>query len=316
MAQTTEADLDGWLTEEQVLAGTGVGRPTFERWRAKGLIPEARRQSLGRGLGTTRYLYPPMASAVVLRLAELRRERKGFDHWFWQLWLEGYPVNIVRNADDRLLHLHKLRLKLRDHPQLNEQLRRGVRRSATRADPHRSIFRHLRAPDGRRHLFKWALAVGVGGDALIDLTEESPSTDAFLKATGATELPDRELEFDKMSFERMRKILRSATVAELEQVRQDCRALQYLITLAEKIDWHRVRASLTLPRQGVPGGRSGPIAPFERLVSLWRSFDTRTCLIPFLIFVRRLPEYGSELDERLASMGIELQSLAETASIP
>ena len=54
--------------------------------------------------------------------------------------------------------------------------------------------------------------------------------------------------------------------------------------------------------------------PSRVLVSLWRSFDTRAFVIPYLIFVRSLPGYRYELDETFASKAIELRALADAAA--
>ena len=50
---------------------------------------------------------------------------------------------------------------------------------------------------------------------------------------------------------------------------------------------------------------------FVRLIGLWDNLDFRAYLIPFLMFVRSRPGYGYELDERFASLEIELQALSE-----
>jgi hypothetical protein len=52
-------DKDGWLTEQEILVTVGISHFTFVRLRALGLVPKGNRESLGRGVGTTPYLYPP-----------------------------------------------------------------------------------------------------------------------------------------------------------------------------------------------------------------------------------------------------------------
>jgi hypothetical protein len=49
----------GWLTEKQLIANTGGGSFTLDRWRREGLIPWDRR-FLGFGEGTVT-VYPPIA---------------------------------------------------------------------------------------------------------------------------------------------------------------------------------------------------------------------------------------------------------------
>ena len=97
-------------------------------------------------------------------------------------------------------------------------------------------------------------------------------------------------------------------MSDIELARLDCKRLAGLVALAASLDWRRVRDVLGVTRQGGP---ATPIAPFERLIGLWDNLDFRACLIPFLMFVRGQPGYHYELDERFASLEIELQALAE-----
>jgi hypothetical protein len=96
-------DTAGWLTEEQLIAETGVRPFTLDRRRREGLVPWNRR-FLGFEVGS-RTVYPPIAVAMVRRVQELQREFKGVDRWRWTLWLEGYPVDIVKWHSDRLIRL-------------------------------------------------------------------------------------------------------------------------------------------------------------------------------------------------------------------
>jgi hypothetical protein len=90
-------DTAGWLTEEQLIAETGIGRFTLDRRRRQGLVPWARR-FLGIGVGT-RTVYPPIAVPMLRRLQELQQAFKGVDRWRWALWLEGHPVDIIKWHD-------------------------------------------------------------------------------------------------------------------------------------------------------------------------------------------------------------------------
>ncbi len=226
---------------------------------------------------------------------------------FWGLWLDGYPVDVVRWTDERLELLQK-KFAGAKHADINAAATQFARQSAKRTSPHRVLFRHLQEQEGRRSLLSWAGAVGVGiGPALSLYTgADSALTVAFRKAAGADGAPDPALEIEKMSVAKLRSILARASADEIEQARRDCKTISDLIALAEAVDWRRVRARLDVPRQGVSGGRGGPIEPFESLASLWRSLDTRASVIPYLIFVRSLPGYRYELDETLASKAVEL----------
>ena len=111
-----------------------------------------------------------------------------------------------------------------------------------------------------------------------------------------------------MSFARLHKIITGASVSDIEMARLDCNRLAGLVRLAASLDWRMVRDALGVTHRGGP---ATPIEPFERLIGLWDNLDFRACLIPFLMFVRSLPGYRYELDERFASLEIELQALSE-----
>ena len=142
-------DRDGWLTEEELLAAAGIGHFTFVRLRALGLVPKSSRQSLGRGVGSTRYLYPPIAIPMIRQAVELRKARMGDDSLFWGLWLDGLPVDIVRWIDQRLKLLLKKVAGRTTPANVNEAARLIARQPAKRTSPHRALFRHLQEQEGR-----------------------------------------------------------------------------------------------------------------------------------------------------------------------
>lgn len=306
-------DNDGWLTEEELLAAAGIGHFSFVRLRALGFVPRGNRQSLGRGVGTTPFLYPPIAVPMIKRAGELRKNRPGNDGVFWGLWLDGYPVDVASWIDGRLKPLQET-TKNATRNDINAVSRATAREPAKRASPHRTIFRHLQEQKGRRNFLSWAGAVGVGIEPALSLYTADPELlPAFNKALGSAAPPDQDLELENMSVSRLRDVITKASAEELEQARRDCKTIGDLVALAETVDWRKVRARLDVPRQGVNEGRGGPIEPFERLISLWRSFDARAVVIPYLIFVRGLPGYRYELDETFASKAVELRALAEIA---
>jgi hypothetical protein len=250
---------------------------------------------------------------MIRRVVKLRKARAGVDGVFWGLWLDGYPVDVIRWTDERLKRL-QAKSTGKTHADVKAVARQLARQPAKRTSPHRAIFRHLQEQQGRRNLLSWAAAIGVGIEPALGLyMNGSALTAAFEKGVGAAGVPDSALEVEKMSVPRLRDILAKAGLDELEQARRDCKTISDLVSVAGTIDWRRVRARLDVPRQGVNEGRGGPIKPFERLISLWRSFDTRAFLIPYLIFVRSLPGYRYELDETLASKAIELRALADVS---
>ena len=298
-------DTAGWLTEEQLIAETGIGPLTLDRRRREGLVPWDRR-FLGFGVGT-RTVYPPIAVPMIRRLQELQQAFKGVDRWRWALWLEGYPVDIIE-WHDRLLRL-KNRAEALAKGNIKTVVVQVAGKGRLRGKPHQPIFDHVRQWQARQAVLEWSVAVGVGAVPPASVyTPGSPAAKALSKATSAAQPADPSLEIEKMSFERLHKIITSASVSDVELARLDCNRLAGLVTLAASLDWHRVRDALGVTHQGGP---ATPIAPFERLIGLWGNLDFRACLIPFLMFVRSRPGYRYELDERFASLEVELQALSE-----
>jgi len=298
-------DRADWLTEEQVIAETGIGQFTLDRRRREGLVPWNRR-FLGFELGT-RTVYPPIAVPIIRRVQELQREFKGVDHWRWALWLEGYPVDILRWNGDHLLQLKK-RAEAMAKGNIKTTVVEVVGKGRLRGKPHQPLFNRVRQWQARQAVLEWSITIGVGALPPASIyTPGSSAAKAFRNATGSPEPPDPSLEMEKMSFARLHKILTSAGPGDIELARLDCNRLAGLVTLAASLDWHGVRETLGITHQGGP---ASPIAPFERLIGLWKNLDFRACLIPFLVFVRSRPGYRYELDERFASLEIELQALA------
>jgi hypothetical protein len=314
-----QPNFDEWLTEEELFEKTGVGVFNFRRWRSWGLVPKGARSFYGRHKGTGAFPYPPIAVEVIKRLMQLPpRGRSNFDACFWALWLSGYPVDIARWTDKRLAASEKAA----DIAGIDKTTRDAVtakiaRMPAAEASGFRPVWRHLQEQKGRRHLLSWAIAIGVGIEPAISLyAPKSSAAKALAKAVGAGNdvvPPEPALDLERMSLARLRDILDKATASELQQARSDCKTFDDLVRMAEAVDWQKARSALVLPRQGTNEGRRGPIAPFERLIGLWRNFDVRAFVLPYLIFVRRAPGYRHELDERLASYAVELQCHAEAA---
>jgi hypothetical protein len=295
-------ETNGWLTEERLIAETGIGRFTLDRWRRQRLVPWERR-FLDFGVGT-RTVYPPIAVPMIRRLQELGQAFKGVDRWRWALWLEGYPVDIIE-WHDRLLRL-KNKAEALAKGNIKTIVVDAAGKGRPRGKPHQPIFDRVRQWQARQAVLQWSVAVGVGAVAPASVyTPGSPAAKAFLKATSAAQPPDPSLEIEKMSFARLHKIITSASLSDIELARLDCNRLAGLVRLAESLDWRRVRDALRVTHQGGP---ATPIAPFERLIGLWDNLDFCACLIPFLMFVRSRPGYRYELDERFASLEIELRA--------
>jgi hypothetical protein len=301
-----------WLTEEQVIAETGIGMFTLDRWRREGLVPWERR-FLALKIGT-RTVYPPIAVPMVRRVQELRRAGvTGFDRLRDALWAEGYPVDIVRWHDKRLLRLEKLS-EASAKGNIKTAVVDASSKGRLRRNPLQPIFNRMRRPEARRVFLEWGVAIGVGLTAPASIyTPGSPAAKAFSKAVGTGELPEPSLEIENMSFARLREINTRANVSGRELARLDYNRLAGLVKRAASLPWRRIREVLGVTHQGGP---ATPIAPFERLIGLWQNLDFRACLIPFLMFVRSRPCYRYELDERFASLEIELQALSERVTEP
>jgi hypothetical protein len=252
----------------------------------------------------------------------LRLEFKGIDRWRWALWLEGYPVDIVRSVHDRLHQFLKRAKTAGDYLGRRQKQTETADEGETvfeevagkgrlRGKQLQPIFGRLRQQQARRILLEWGVTIGAGVVPPASIyTPGSPAAKAFNKGTGAATAPDPSLEIERMSFPRLYKIVNTASPSDIEQARLDCSRLAGLVKLAASLDWSCVRDAISVTHQGGP---ATPIAPFERLIGLWENLDFRACIIPFLIFVRSRPGYRYELEERFASLEIELRALAEKA---
>jgi hypothetical protein len=304
-------DAAGWLTEQQLIVETGEGKFTLDRLRRAGLIPWRRRFF---GLGGSVTVYPPITVAIIRSIQVLRRKFKGIDRWHYALWAdEGYPVDIVRWHAKRLLRLEKVFEKLAQGT-IKTTIENVTTKGRLRRKPHQPIFVRMRQPRARQALLEWAVTIGAGLTPSASIyIPGSPAAKAFSKAIGSTEPPDPSLEIEKMSFARLYEIVTIASTGNIELGRLDCNRLSGLVRIANSLDWRRIREALGVTHQGGP---ATPIAPFERLIGMWQNLDFRACLLPFLIFVRTRPGYRHELDERFATLEIELQVLADRAERP
>jgi hypothetical protein len=248
---------------------------------------------------------------MLRRIQELQREYKGYERWRWALWLEGFPIDLVLRLENRLLQLEN-RAEALVKGNIKTVIAEAAGKGRLRGKPHQTIFNQVRQWQARQAILEWSTAIGVGAvPPVSSCSLGSSAAKAFSKATGAAQPPDPSLEIEKMSFARLRKVLASATASDIEFARLDCNRLAGLVTLATSLDWHRVRVALGVTHQGGP---TTPIAPFKRLLGLWHNLDFRAVVVPFLMFVRSRPEYRQELDERFASLEVELKALSEGVS--
>lgn len=304
----SERHSDEWLTEAEILAKTGIGPSMFVRYRK--FFKTADRSFHGRGGGSDPYDYAHDTIDVIDWLRAHKNETRGDNDRAWGLWFAD-RYEIVNWIDDRLARLQK-RVAGHGAEDIKKPIAHFVRTPAKRTDPHRTIFRHLQEQSGRKSLFEWAAATGMNVTPAIGLYEpSSPVEPAFKKGVGANCPPDPELDIENMSIERLRKILGDATPAQLAQVRLDCMTLANMVQIARSIDWRSAGMYLSLTPRAAEGARVSPLAPFERLSTLWHKFDFRAAVIPFLIHVRGLPDYsGDYIENRFAERSEELEALA------
>lgn len=90
-------------TQEELLGlaakrGHRVGDAQFGRWHREGLLPIPDRQWLGKKHGSGKNVYPRRTADQLVRLCELRSEKRTrhHDHLAWYLWWEGYEVSMTR----------------------------------------------------------------------------------------------------------------------------------------------------------------------------------------------------------------------------
>jgi len=83
----------GWISLHELRARTGASDRNLSELRRLGLgVPEPLLMSLGRR-GTVSY-YPPETVRLIDRINELRQQVRDADKWLWQLWLDGFKVDI------------------------------------------------------------------------------------------------------------------------------------------------------------------------------------------------------------------------------
>jgi hypothetical protein len=306
-------EMAGWLTEEQVIDATGVGRFTLDRWRRAGLISWDRRFL---GFGTEKgspTVYPPIAVEQVRHVQKSSQECKGYERWGWESWRAGLPVpGMIGWIVKRLDQLEERAVKSAGTGKIKTVIADIAEKGRLRRKPHQPIFSKVRDPNARKAILEWSLAIGAGSVPSASIYDHtSPAAKAFHRAAGSGETPDPLHDIENLSFTRLRELASGASAGELEKARLDCSRLADIVALAASLDWRRIRDVIGVTHQGGP---EVPIAPYERLSGLWDNLNFRACLVPFLIFMRRQPGYRYELDERFASMEIELHALADKAA--
>jgi hypothetical protein len=291
-----EYPTDDAITEKELCTATGIDRYCLRRLRGW-LSLEMFRTFRGRRGSESRYR--SIAAPMIRRFRELQEKTRKVDECLWGVWLDGFPFDIAKWADARLSCFETALSSIENTEAFRKQLKNELMEAPSRTDPRRPIDSRL-SPEKQTSLLMWAVTVAAGIMPSKSLYDPfSPVFDA-LRETGSfsecTKPPDHELEVESFSITRLRGILRQAKTEEIEQARRDWRAIARLFEMSRAIDWRAVRKALKVQSTS----SAQPPAPADFFRAVWRDFDTRAVLLPFLISVRRLPEQSRKLSEILA----------------
>jgi MerR HTH family regulatory protein len=305
----------GWISLKELRSHTGASERNLSEWRRLGLgVPEPMQISLGRR-GTASY-YPPETVQLIRRLNELRQQIRNADKWLWQLWFDGFKVDIRSWAKKHLDNLQK-------------RLDGGVDAKSLRSPIGRQLSNRVRrAPDRDEFIRAW-LAVAAGMDQLVSLyaTAEPPIFDIMLKVSGLpsnAKPPDRDLrrELNKVDLSvggLSKTIAADASEADLEQARRDWRMIAGLIEATEMIDWNAATAAWEARMRSLAGAaldppsirarkaqRMRPLSPPQIIIALrilWHESGARAAMLAALIAFRRSPYFSNVVSAMLAGAG-------------
>jgi hypothetical protein len=319
---------EGWISLQELCARTSASKRNISEWRRLGLgVPEPLQKSLGRK-GTASY-YPEETLALIDRLNELRRKIRDVDDWLWQLWLDGFKVEIrswVKKHIDRL------------QPKLNGPLNAKSLRSPI----GRLVSNPVRRERDRDDFIRaWVgVAAGMAQLAGVYSTAEPPIFDIMLKVIGFPSNimpPDRDLrrKLSEMglSFGGLSEIVADASDDDFEQARRDWRLIAGFIDGAERIDWTAATAAWDARTKSVAGAapdfpsirartarRVRPLSPPQIIIALrdlWHESIARAVMLATLMAFRRSPYFSNIVSEILAGLQSVFEGLpsCETASI-
>jgi hypothetical protein len=276
----------GWISEAQLRAATGTAdedRKTFHRdlvnWRDHGLLPRSYDGEkvpfslpLGFAIGNEAW-YPPIMIGMVRRINELRQRDRDMDKWLWQLWLDGYPIDIIGWCRTWLTNLQKL-----INGDVNDFVDLATRKPGKRSDPRRSFYRRLMAR-GWLAVMTWTVHVATGTrppESVFDPVSRPLS--ALAKVFGIKTDPSAiragldGSRIEDFSIARLLAVLNEDIGAgELNKVREDCWVLS-----------HCDKGSTLITRI---------------LAAMWRRVSCRAVLLPGLILLHRSPDHQDSLLE-------------------
>jgi len=299
---------EGWIDRVRLLTETGVSDRKFAEWAPKlGL----RTCLVSRGRAGVEAYYPPGSIRMIKRLLEISATSpRDMNRWLWQLWLEGFDVDICGWAKKHISSgLKGLVRRKSSGPRLI--------RNRVRGHSHRAAFA----------TYSHLVAAGrAGPDREVSIHNvDPPIFDLLLKIGGLpsnTKLPAGELKKGehKVSFKYLCKVLDTATEDEIEQARRDWRMLARWSDAAKAIDWNSISPELDLKFKALTGAPSDPPswrarkaqrqrpwpAPplVQNLVALWPELAARATVLPFLIDLRRSPTLGQMITTWAATIDL------------
>jgi hypothetical protein len=313
---------EGWISLQELRTRTGVSERNLSEWRRLGLgVPEPKQISLGRR-GTASY-YPVETVRLIDRLNELRREIRDADEWLWQLWLDGFEVDVRSWAKKHLDSLQK-------------RLDGGVDPKSLRSPTGRQLSNRVRrAPDRDEFIRAW-LAVAAGVAQLVSLyaTAEPPIFDIMLKVSGLpsnAKAPDRDLRRESgkvdFSFGNLSKtIVADASDDDFEQARRDWRLIAGFMDASGRIDWTAATAAWEARIKSLTGAppeppsirarkaqRVRPLPPPQIVIALRLLRDesgARPVMVAALMAFRRSPYFSNFVSEMLTGLEYVFEGLA------
>jgi hypothetical protein len=227
---------------------------------------------LGFAIGNEAY-HPPITIEMVGRINELRQRGGDMDKWLSQLWVDGYPVDIIGWCRTWLTNLQKL-----INGDVNDFADLATRKPGKRSDPRRIFYRRLMAR-GWLAVMTWTVHVATGTrppESIFDPVSRPLS--ALARIFGITTDPSDiragldGSRIEDFSITRLLAVLNEDIGAgERNKVRED----YWVCSHSDKV---RPRTLIT-----------------RILAAMWRSDTCRAGLLPALILVHRSPDHQDSL---------------------
>lgn len=277
-----------WLSEAQLAAAFTVpadGRSALHNklrnWRRRGLLlrrygslPVPASRNLGIGVGNEA-VYPPVTLPMLRLIFKLREEGRRLDECLWQLWLAGYPADIVGWTVRALRRIEVgVKEELASSSDDNALRKKVTRKPDKRTDPRRPFYSKTKWGEWYGFM-EYPLAILLGSRPSDKLFERFAS--ALSLFTGPADMSPARIA-EEFSFDALSRILSDASAAELELAREDCQTIAWA---AEN------------PNTGVSFILEG----------VWKYLPCRAMSLPLMIGVRRFYNSTQSLAEILFPEG-------------